>query len=98
MIRNIFILMGHDLAVAFKNKTVYLVIGIPLFVCATLALVDPAGTRREPVKIAWLRTEMYSYLVFANVRHAHPTSSKSVGPRMKRRRRGGSRTGGWTVT
>lgn len=70
MIRNVFILMGHDLAVAFKNKTVYLVVGIPLFVCATLALVDPAGARRAPVKIAWLRTEMYSYLISANVRHA----------------------------
>ena len=70
MIRTLLILLAHDLAVAFKNKTVYLVVGIPLFVYATLMLVDPTGARKEPVKIAWLRTEMYPYLVFANVRHA----------------------------
>jgi ABC-2 type transport system permease protein len=70
MSRSLFILLAHDLAVAFKNKTVYLIVGIPLFVYATLALVDPAGARRAPVKIAWLRTEMYSYLISANVRHA----------------------------
>lgn len=70
MMRTLLILLRHDLAVAFKNKTIYLVVGIPLFVYATLALVDPLGNRAAPVKIAWLQTEMYPYLMYANVRHA----------------------------
>ena len=70
MIRTVLILLAHDLAVAFKNKTVYLIVGIPLFVYATLTLVDPTGARMAPAKIAWLRTASYPYVVFENIRRA----------------------------
>jgi ABC-2 type transport system permease protein len=70
MSRSVFILFAHDLAVAFKNKTVYLIVGIPLFVYATLALVDPGGDREAQVKIAWLRTESYPYVAYERIRRA----------------------------
>ena len=52
MIRTVITLLAHDLAVAFKNKTLYLVVCIPLIVYATLMLVDPANAGATRVKIA----------------------------------------------
>jgi len=60
MIRNIIILLAHDLAVALKNKTLCLIVCIPLFVYATLALVDPAKARDARTKIAWIDTAVYA--------------------------------------
>jgi len=40
MIRNILILTFNDLAISFKNKTLYLILFIPLFVFVSLNLVD----------------------------------------------------------
>lgn len=40
MIRYIATLTGHDLAIALKNKTLYLILFIPLFVFMVLTLVD----------------------------------------------------------
>jgi ABC-2 type transport system permease protein len=60
MIRNIIILLAHDLAVALKNKTLCLIVCIPLFVYATLALVDPAKARDARTKIAWIDTAAYA--------------------------------------
>ncbi len=59
MIRTVITLLAHDLAVAFKNKTVYLIVCIPIFVFATLTLVDPSGADTARVKIALLGTEPY---------------------------------------
>jgi ABC-2 type transport system permease protein len=59
MMRNILILLTHDLAVAFKNKTLYLIICIPLFVFATMTLVDPSDTHTAKVTLALLRTGAY---------------------------------------
>lgn len=41
MIRNIAALIKNDLAIAFKNKSVYLILFIPLFAVLSLKLVDP---------------------------------------------------------
>jgi ABC-2 type transport system permease protein len=60
MIRNVVILLTHDLAVAFKNKTLYLIVCMPLFVYATLSLVDPAKTHDARIKIAWIETASYA--------------------------------------
>tara|TARA_R110001599_G_scaffold337686_1_gene556214 strand:+ start:31952 stop:32986 length:1035 start_codon:yes stop_codon:yes gene_type:complete len=40
MIRNVVILTFNDLAIAFKNKTLYLILLVPLFVFVALELVD----------------------------------------------------------
>jgi len=40
MIRNILALAFNDLAIALKNKTIYLILFIPLFVFVSLKLLD----------------------------------------------------------
>ena len=70
MIRTVITLLAHDLAVAFKNKTLYLVACIPLFVYATLILVDPTDAVTVRSKIAWLQTELYAPVVLENIKRA----------------------------
>lgn len=71
MIRNIVILLAHDLAVAFKNKTLYLIICMPLFVYATLMLVDPAKAHDARIKIAWIETASSAPALLNNLEQ-HP--------------------------
>lgn len=59
MIRNIALLTFNDLAMALKNKTLYLVLFIPLFVFLTLELVDNNGTDVQQIKIGLLETGDY---------------------------------------
>ena len=40
MMRNILVLALNDLAIALKNKTIYLVLFIPLLVFVSMKLVD----------------------------------------------------------
>ena len=51
MMRNLTALMAHDLAVAFKNKTLLLMVCIPIFVYGTLMLVDDAEAPALPVTL-----------------------------------------------
>ncbi|MCF7817659.1 MAG: ABC transporter permease [Kiritimatiellales bacterium] len=64
------ILLKHDLAVAFKNKTLYLVVCIPLFVFATLSLVDPAKAHDARIKIALLQTGTYAPHLLESIEQA----------------------------
>jgi len=70
MIRTVAILLSHDLAVAFKNKTIYLIICIPLFVYATLTMVDPSKAGAARMNIALLQTESYAPVVLGNIMSA----------------------------
>jgi len=67
VIRAIATLLAHDLAVAFKNKTIHLVICIPLFVYATLTLVDPSKAGAARMNIALLKTEPYAPVVLESI-------------------------------
>ena len=49
MIRNVAILTFNDLAIAFKNKTLYLILFVPLFVFVSLELID--GNKPDVQKI-----------------------------------------------
>jgi hypothetical protein len=71
MIRNVVILLAHDLAVALKNKTFYLIICMPLFVVATLRLVDPAKAHDARMKIAWTETAASAPALFQSLEQ-HP--------------------------
>lgn len=51
MMRNILILAFNDLAIAFKNKTFFLILFIPLFVFVTLNLVDPTDVSASKINI-----------------------------------------------
>lgn len=70
MIRNVVILLAHDLAVAFKNKTLYLIVCIPLFVFATLTLIDPAKAHDARIKIALLQTGPYAPALLKSLEQA----------------------------
>ncbi len=70
MIRNVVILFAHDLAVAFKNKTLYLIVCIPLFVFATLTLIDPAKVHDARIKIALLQTGPYAPTLLKSLEQA----------------------------
>ena len=57
MISTVITLLAHDLAVAFKNKTLYLIICMPLFVYATLQLVDSASGGAVRLRVALVRAQ-----------------------------------------
>jgi ABC-2 type transport system permease protein len=57
MIGNALTLVKHDLAVAFKNKTFILLVCIPLFVFATLRLVDDESERTRAMPVGYLAGE-----------------------------------------
>lgn len=59
MIRSIVILTFNDLAIAYKNKTLYLILFIPLFVFVTLQLVDGNEAGVQQITIGLLEKGNY---------------------------------------
>jgi len=59
MIRNVVILTFNDLAIAFKNKTLYLILFIPLFVFVALQLVDGNELDVQKINIGLLEQGNY---------------------------------------
>ena len=59
MIRNVVILTFNDLAIAFKNKTLYLILFIPLFVLVSLQLVDVSEPDVQKINIGLLAKGNY---------------------------------------
>lgn len=70
MMRNILILLANDLAIAFKNKTFLLILFVPLFVFATLNLVDENNTQSSAVKIGLLQGNTYSPEFISSIKAA----------------------------
>lgn len=60
MMRNILILVFNDLAIAFKNKTFFLILFIPLFVFVSLNLVDRVNSDSSKVKIGLIQQYAYA--------------------------------------
>lgn len=60
MIRNILLLLLNDLAFAFKNKTFYLILFIPLFVFASLNLTDQIDPKAREVNIGLIQGYAYA--------------------------------------
>ncbi|MCR4302720.1 MAG: ABC transporter permease [Gallionella sp.] len=60
MMRNILLLALNDLAIAFKNKTFFLILFIPLFVFVSLNLVDRADSGSGKVKIGLIQHYAYA--------------------------------------
>lgn len=54
MIRNVLILTFNDLAIAFKNKTLYLILFVPVFVFVALDLVDADHPNVKEINIGLL--------------------------------------------
>jgi ABC-2 type transport system permease protein len=59
MIRNVVILTFNDLAIALKNKTLYLILFVPLFVFLSLELVDGNAPNVQNIKIGLLEKGGY---------------------------------------
>ncbi|MDY0205202.1 MAG: ABC transporter permease [Pseudomonas sp.] len=57
---NILVLALNDLAIAFKNKTLLLVLFIPLFVFISLNLVDGNDTQASKIKLGLLQDHAYT--------------------------------------
>lgn len=70
MIRNIIILTGNDLAIAFKNRTIYLIFFIPLFVFVALQLIDEDGNGQTPLRIGIIESEIYPDRIVASIQAA----------------------------
>jgi len=77
MIRNILILTFNDLAIAFKNKTLYLVLFIPLFVFLTMKLVDAGDAGAQKINIGLLDNEKYPATMIRGLRSADHTFAVS---------------------
>ncbi|MBL8028598.1 MAG: ABC transporter permease [Fibrobacteres bacterium] len=70
-IRNILILTTHDLAVAYKNKTVFLILFIPFFVFFSLKLVDPVGVDFKKTPIALIQNQTAASPILQTIQSAN---------------------------
>lgn len=70
MIRNILALTCNDLAIALKNKTIYLIIFIPFFVFVALHFIDSPKLDAGTVKIAFIQNEAYAPNIMQSVKAA----------------------------
>jgi ABC-2 type transport system permease protein len=70
MIRNIITLTLNDLAIAFKNKTIFLIIFIPFFVFFSLKLVDSAAEDVKKINIGLIQKETYAPVILQTIKSA----------------------------
>jgi ABC-2 type transport system permease protein len=70
MLKNILTLTLNDLAIAFKNKTIYLILFIPFFVYFSLTLVDTEATDFKKINIGMIRQETVAPLILQTIRSA----------------------------
>ncbi len=70
MIRNILTLTLNDLAIAFKNKTLQLVLIIPMFVFFALEMVDQGDSGLQKVNIGLLQNTSYPPVLIDGVESA----------------------------
>ncbi len=70
LIENIITLTLNDLAIAFKNKTIYLILFIPFFVFISLKLVDRADADFKKINIGLLQQEIYAPAILQAIKSA----------------------------
>jgi ABC-2 type transport system permease protein len=71
MIRNIITLTLNDLAIAFKNKSIYLVLFIPFFVFFSLKLLDVAEAHFKTINIGLVQNEVYAPVILQAIGSAN---------------------------
>ena len=87
MLRNIVTLTLNDLAIAFKNKTIFLIVFIPLFVFFSLKLVDMSGADVKKTRLGLIQTEVYAPTIVKTITSAGqlftvvPVSTEAEGKR-----------------
>ncbi|MBA3018006.1 MAG: ABC transporter permease [Proteobacteria bacterium] len=70
IIRNVITLTLNDLAIAFKNKTIYLILFIPFFVFISLKLVDREDADFKKINIGLIQKEMVAPVILQAIRSA----------------------------
>jgi len=70
MIRNVVTLTLNDLAIAFNNKTLLLVIFIPLFVFFSLKLVDNSDANFQTIRVGLLENSDYFPEIIQSIQSA----------------------------
>jgi ABC-2 type transport system permease protein len=60
MMKNILLLVFNDLAIAYKNKTFFLILFIPLFIFASLNLIDGTNADASKIRIGLIQNYAYS--------------------------------------
>jgi ABC-2 type transport system permease protein len=80
MIRNVLILTFNDLAIALKNKTLYLILFIPLFVFVSLELVDGNEPHAQKIRIGLLEKGGYPAGMVQTLQSADQTYTVSWFP------------------
>lgn len=70
MIKNIITLTLNDLAIAYKNKTIFLIIFIPFFVFLSLRLVDVESSDVKKINIGLIQNEIYAPVILQAIKAA----------------------------
>lgn len=70
MIKKIITLTLNDLAIAIKNKTIFLIFFVPLFVFFTLKLVDTKNNEFQKINIGLIKDESYAPIVLKSISSA----------------------------
>ncbi len=70
MTRNVLTLTLNDLAIALHNKTLLLVLFIPLFVFLSLKFVDPTAEQFQKIKVGLLQNTTYTPGIIASIQSA----------------------------
>lgn len=70
MIKNIITLTLNDLAIAFKNKTIFLIIFIPFFVFFSLKLVDRTAADVKKINLGIVQGEVYAPVILQTITSA----------------------------
>jgi ABC-2 type transport system permease protein len=70
MLRNIVTLTLNDLAIAFKNKTVFLILFIPIFVFISLKFIDGTNADFKKMNIGLIQKEIYAPVILQAIQSA----------------------------
>lgn len=68
--RNILVLVFNDLAIAFKNKTFFLILFIPLFIFVSLNLIDGPNAKADKIKIGLVQDYAYAPEITGSIKAA----------------------------
>jgi ABC-2 type transport system permease protein len=67
MIKNILLLARHDIATSLKNKTLYLVLFIPLFVFVSFSLIDNKNTEAVKISLGLIAQHPYQAAIVRSI-------------------------------
>ena len=70
MIKNLATLIKNDIAIAFKNKSVYLILFIPIFAVLSIKLVDQPNEAFQKTRIGIIRNGYYPSVIIKRIMSA----------------------------